>query len=163
MKRTTKTVSTVLCTALLLCTLSGFVSSAADVSYTAEISGKNIMYGEKMYMAIAVTTNETDFGVATYVSADAKSPIHTSYKVDTDDNGNEFFVTYGISAKEINKSFYYAVVDENGNEISERLEYSAKAYASERLGDEGISEKQAKLYNAILVYGDAADVIFGNK
>ncbi len=161
MKRTTKITSILLCFVLLLSSVVGFASFAAESSYTAEITGKNVVYGAKMYMAIAVTTNETGVGVATFASADATTPIHTSYSKGADTKGNEFYYTYGIAAKEINTTFYYAVVDAAGNEISARLPYSVAAYANERLGDADITAKQEKLYNSILSYGTAADTVFG--
>ncbi len=160
MKRTTKFASLVLCLVLLLGTAVGFVSSAAGETYAAKITSQNVVYGEKMFMAIAVETTETTVGVATYASIDADEPIHTSYKKNIQGE-YEYYVTYGIAAKEINTTFYYAVVDAQGNEISERLAYSVAQYATEKLAETGISAKQKKLYNAILEYGDAADNIFG--
>ncbi len=163
MKRQTKIISFILCLAILTgCLLGITVSAAETTTYTASIDdgNKNVYYGEKMYIAIIVTTEVENVRVATFAAAEGGEPIHISDETGTQ-NGKTYHITYGISAKEINTTFYYAVVDEAGKEISARVAYGAKLYANERLSDAGITEKQAKLYNAILAYGDAADAIFG--
>ncbi len=173
MKRTAKFIPIILCLAILCGALFGVISSAATgaKSYTAEIVSKNIQYGEKMYMAIAVApvngaTLPSGVGVRTYLTASDSKPIHETHAMKSmknpiTDTMMDYFVTYGIAAREINSTFWYAVVDKDGNEISERIPYSAAQYANERLSSETAKPKQVKLYNSILAYGNAADKIFG--
>ncbi len=163
MKRTAKITSLILCLAILLGSVIGLTSVGAE-GFTAEISEANVKYGDKMYMLFTVESlgaDLTNIGIATYTAAEGEAPIHTSKGQETFE-GRTYYTTYGIPAKDITTTFYYAVVDANGNEISARTPYSVKTYADARLTLEDNTAEQIKLYNAIINYGQAADAVFGN-
>ncbi len=176
MKKTTKITFVILCLALLLGAIVGIVSSAEEAASTesVKIVSKNIKYGEKMYMLIAVApakdgdTLPENIGVKTY-DFDGNL-VHTTYDLKSEQCGegeNKTFLpcfeTYGIAAKEINSTFQYVVVDSNGKELTTRISYSAKQYATDRKAGVGgaPTEKQIKLYDSIIAYGNAADEVFG--
>ncbi len=169
MKKHARIITLLVCLALIVGSVfavGAFAGSAEPEEKTARIVRANVKYGAKMYMLFTVEavsgTLPDGVGIATYETSVSKTPLHVSREKENFEDIS-FYTTLGLAAQDITTPHYYSVVDKDGNEISDRLEYSAEEYANARLAVSGISDAQTKLYRAIIEYGNAADAVFGSK
>lgn len=163
--RKSKLLALTLCIAILASLLVGIAVSAEGEAAVAKISQANIEYGDKMYMSFTVQALEgaelpATVGVAAYRDADCTELLHSTFVKKIDKGGVEYYASLGIPAKEINTTYYYAVVTEADDVvtvISEAVPYSVSAYLTDRADDEGVTDAQKHLYETIVKYGAAAD------
>jgi len=165
MKRTSKVLTSILAFVLIVSAMFCVVALAEGEGAT--LGYANVVYGDRISLAFTVEnyTGDGTVGIAVYKNAADTSPMYASFE-EKELDGVRYYETFGIAAKDIDTAYYVAVAekDEAGNitAISEKTEYSVKAYAESKLGEEGITEAQTAVYNAILKYNEAANALFGN-
>ena len=179
--------------ALLVGAFAGFAVSAEDdavvtdyATYSEwEISGKNLVYNELMYFAMAVGENDqlaenAKIGVAVYAADTVLTAdnlggyVALAVETNTDENGVVYYKPIAVAAADIGVDFKFVpvVLDENGEitACGAALTYSVAAYCDERLADldaiveggaalDAKQENQKVLYNAIKAYGVAAGAV----
>ena len=165
MKKSIKRIiSFALMLSLLVGMMAGFSAFAAETE-TVEIISKNLYYGDTFNIMYAVNSTSDDVVLNIYTMND-KGELELAVTVDeyiTDtvkgvENAKVFTSAIGVPAQNIDKEFYAQAV--TGNTKSEMVKYSVLEYLYERLTvSEGVTEEQATMYNSLLAFADAADVV----
>ena len=165
MKKSIKRIiSFALMLSLLVGMMAGFSAFAAETE-TVEIISKNLYYGDTFNIMYAVNSTSDDVVLNIYTMND-KGELELAVTVDeyiTDtvkgvENAKVFTSAIGVPAQNIDKEFYAQAVA--GNTKSEMVKYSVLEYLYERLTvSEGVTEEQATMYNSLLAFADAADVV----
>ena len=157
-------VSFALMLSLLVGMMAGFSAFAAETE-TVEIISKNLYYGDTFNIMYAVNSTSDDVVLNIYTMND-EGELELAVTVDeyiTDtvkgvENAKVFTSAIGVPAQNIDKEFYAQAVA--GNTKSEMVKYSVLEYLYERLTvSEGVTAEQATMYNSLLAFADAADVV----
>lgn len=165
MKRMSKVLASILAFVLIVCAV--FCVSVFAAGEGASLGYANVVYGDRISLAFTVEnyTGDGTVGIAVYKNEGDETPMYVSFE-EKELEGVKYFETFGIAAKDIDTVYYVAVAerDADGNvaAVSATTAYSVKAYAESKLGEEGITEAQAAVYQAVLNYNKAADALFGN-
>ena len=160
MKKSIKRIiSFALMLSLLVGMMAGFTAFAAETE-TVEIVSKNVYYGDTLNLMYAVNSTSDNVVVNVYTADGTLVETIDEYKTETV-NGAEakvFISEIGVPAQDIDTEFY-AVAEANGIK-SATVKYSVLEYLYERLTvSEGVEPEQITLYNSLLAFADAADVV----
>ena len=151
------------------------VNASAETNETKpEIISQNVSYSTNLAVNLAVDattatapiklyrfdTEPTDGEVGTLVATSSEF-VAADSNVNNLPKDSYVIQAPGVAASDIAHYYYYKVVDANGNE-SDIFRYSVAEYLYERLATAGITDTQKNLYNATLIYGDAAQIQFNS-
>lgn len=136
----------------------------------------NLSYSECLYIMVAVGTNNIDENLYP-IKLLMWDSEQTEYTIDnanymSSKNGNAtvngqnclIFYSKGIVAKEMANDVYLcAYVEVDGvNYYSDVIKYSVVQYVSDKINSGKYTEAQSNLYNAMLEYGSAAQILFNH-
>lgn len=156
-----KLLSLILALALTVCAFAGLsVNAGAEAEETYYVDMGNVEYGNYLHLALTIVA-PAGSGIAVYASADAEDYLYATFTEKDDGAGTKYFATQEISAKDIDTTYYVAVVEKTDagvNEISERKAVSVEMYANLAL-DSDKTDAQKALYRALIAYGEAADAV----
>ena len=155
-------ISFALMLSLLVGMMAGFSAFAAETeTENVEIVSKNVYFGETLNLMYAVESTSDDVVVNVYNANHELVETIKDYTVDAEKNGTDakvFVSKIGVPAQDIDTEFYAVAVA--GNAESATAKYSVLEYLYERLYvSEGASAEQKAMYNSLLAYADAADVV----
>ncbi len=173
-KRTAKLLIALLSSALLLTAAFGVTSltTAAADDATPVIVSKNVSYEGALHLYYAIPKTASVTAENTTLSIyDADPALSGANLINTytgsiekiESLGNEEYIVFrtgGIAAKDMAK-YVYAQAESAGNK-GDVVRYSVLEYLYERLYTNEHTEVQAKLYNATLQYGIAAQAALTN-
>ena len=153
-------ISFALMLSLLVGMMAGFSVFAAETE-TVEIVSKNVYFGDTLNLMYEVNSTSDDVVVNVYNANNELVETITEYTVDAEKNGTDgkvFVSKIGVPAQDIDTEFYAQAVV--GETKSAMVKYSVLEYLYERLYvSEGATEAQTTMYNSLLAYADAADVV----
>ena len=166
MKAKNRAIATVLALVLTIgCVFGIGLVAAAEGETSYSLGYANVVYGDQISLAFTIdgATEGDNVGIVVYKNEGDETPMYCSNDKKAS-AGVEYYETFGIAAKDIDTTYYVAVAEFNedgtvAKVVTAATAYSVEAYANARLEDEGISEAQEALYNAILVYNKAADAV----
>ena len=165
MKNTFKRIiSMVLVCMMLVGTLAGISVSAETAAPTVEIVSKNLAYGETIKLMYAVKAENVPEGATVTVTLTDKE--NNTYEAVADGTVEIDGVTYlkfvserGVPAQNIDAQFT-ATAAISGTEATDVETYSVLQYLWERLYvSTNVTDAQKAMYNALLAYAKAADVV----
>lgn len=165
MKNTFKRIiSMVLVCMMLVGTLAGISVSAETAAPTVEIVSKNLAYGETIKLMYAVKAENVPEGATVTVTLTDKD--NNTYEAVADGTVEIDGVTYlkfvserGVPAQNIDAQFT-ATAAISGTEATDVETYSVLQYLWERLYvSTNVIDAQKAMYNALLAYAKAADVV----
>ena len=135
------------------------VANAAEADAT--LGYANIQWGDEIKLAFTIENagDNANLGIAMYASKDAKEPISVDFTAAEGEVA--YYTTSGIAAKDIDTTYYVAVVEGTKADfkvIGERVEYSVLGYM-ESMEKAGASDAQKALYAKVRAYNAAADAV----
>lgn len=166
LKAMKKVLSLVLICLLLVPTIAGLVSFAAEAP-TVEIVSNNVWYGETLNLQYAVkTTNADGWTVKLDVTVDGEAvAMYYDGKQMIEKYGEEldvFTATKGVAAQDIDTVYTATVSLVKGEEVilGNTTTYSVLEYLNERLYvSEDTTTVQADVYTSLITYAEKADAV----
>ena len=169
----TKTIKAIalalLCTLLVGAAVGIGISATESATADVSIGMKNLAYNANLNLAVQIVVAdgaEGTRGLAVWAADETNltldTAIHFTEEIKSDEVDGEniyYAFTHGIAAKDIGTEYQIGVYLRNGNTITvgEIETYSISEYLTTRLSDESITDRQSKLYKAVIAYGDAAN------
>lgn len=177
MKKHLNFLTIVLVVSLLVCSFSIISIPAAAETTTGTESALEIEYANVAYNAmtqLAFTLKGTvadgmEAGIAVWnpeITGEKTiaNASYTSFKREALE-GKTYWLTEGIAANAMSKRLTVAPVVRNEETKSDAklagplIEYSIYDYVADRLDDEGVTDKQMKLYENLIIYGNSAEKV----
>ncbi len=156
MKGISKFITVLLTLALMLGAMAVFSTAEAKPI----LDKANVVYGDQLTIAFTVNNNgiEGEAGIAIFESANAETPIMSTFTASGETNGIKYFESYPIAAKDYEKDIYVAaaVKKADGKVVyGTPTAYSIAEYLNNRLQNDVLTGDQENLYNKILDYCQA--------
>ena len=151
----------VLSFALIIGSAFAITAMAEETTSTGEFGGISVAYGDKVAIRVAVdaTKEEIENGdVVVSYTVNGKTADAT-YK-ETDGNGTVWVMTEGIAADDLASEVVFSSTV-NGATVESGRTYSVAQFIYTMLYTKDITEADRNLYEALLAYGEAAQVKLG--
>ena len=129
------------------------VANAAENGPT--LGYANVVFGDTVQLAFTIEGEAQ--GIVVYEDAEGTLLFSRDTKADYTADGQAYYTSAGIAAKDIDTTYYVGVIDANGN-VGALVEYSVLAYVDAM--DAKTPEVAENIYAKVRAYNDAANAVF---